>query len=313
MSKSNEQEETLVLQSVALAAMTSNSGVSRCDCLAHRFGNAGDHPDRAARYPSDTTDAEWAILRAAMPVPAWLESRRGRPESYCHRQMLDAVFYLLDGGIKWRAMPIDFPPWDRVYAFFHRWRDRGLTIELHDRLRARVREDAGRDPEPTAAIIDSQTIRSTPTVPAATSGYDGNKKTVGRKRHLLTDTIGMLLAVTVTGADVGDRDAGQRLIQQAGARHHRIRLIWADGGYTGFLVSWCAAVLGLVLEIVKRSDDAEGFQILPRRWVVERTNAWLCRTRRLDRDYERRTYSSETMIYWSMVMLMRRRLARRPG
>ena len=109
MSKSNEQEETLVLQSVAPAAAKSNSGVSRCDCLAHRFGNAGDHPDRAARYPSDTTDTEWAIVRAARPVPAWLESRRGRPESYCHRQMLDAVFYLLDGGIKWRAMPLDFP------------------------------------------------------------------------------------------------------------------------------------------------------------------------------------------------------------
>lgn len=313
MSKSNEQEETLVFQSVVPASAESNSGVSQCDCLAHRFGNAGDQADRVARYPSDTTDAEWAIVRAAMPVPAWLESRRGRPESYCHRQILDAVFYLLDGGIKWRAMPSDFPPWDRVYAFFRRWRDRGLTIELHDRLRARVREDAGRDPEPTAAIIDSQTIRSTPTIPVATSGYDGNKETVGRKRHLLTDTIGMLLAVTVTPADVGDREAGQHLIERASARHHRIQLIWADGGYTGFLVSWCAAALGLILQIVKRSDDAEGFQILPRRWIVERTNAWLCRTRRLDRDYERRPDSSEAMIYWSMVMLMRRRLARRPG
>lgn len=284
-----------------------------CDCLAHRFGNAADHGERTPRYPSDMTDQQWAVVRTALPVPAWLERGRGRPESYCHRQMIDAVFYLLDNALKWRAMPADFPPWDRVYAFFRRWRDRGWIIELHDRLRGRVREGAGRDPEPTAAIIDSQTVRSTPTVGSATSGYDGNKKTVGRKRHLACDVLGLLLAVAVTPADVGDRAAGQQLLARVAGRHHRLKLVWADAGYTGFLVTWCATVLSLVLEIVKRSDDVNGFQVLPRRWIIERTNAWLCRTRRLDRDYERRTDSSEAMVYWSMVMLMTRRLARRPA
>jgi transposase len=253
------------------------------------------------------------MVRDAMPIPAWLERGRGRPESYCHRQMLDAVFYLLDGGIKWRAMPADFPPWERVYAFWRRWRDRGWIIELHDRLRARVREAAGRDAEPTAGIVDSQTARSTPTVNAATSGYDGGKRTVGRKRHLICDVLGLVLAVAVTPADVGDRSAGQELLAKVAGRHHRIKLIWADAGYTGFLVSWCTTVLRLMLQIVKRSDDAKGFQVLPHRWIIEQTNAWICRTRRLDRDYERRCDSSEAMIYWSMVMLMTRRLARRPA
>lgn len=184
-----------------------NSAAPSCDCLAHVYGNAADHPDRVRRYPSDMTDAEWAAVRPLLPVRAWFQGRGGRPEGYCHRQLLDAVRYLVAGGISWRAMPADFPHWARVCAFFRRWREHGLITEFHDRLRGEVREREGREAEPTAGIIDAQSVRAAASVPAASRGYDGGKKVPGRKRHIVTDTLGLLLAVAVTAANIGDRDA----------------------------------------------------------------------------------------------------------
>ena len=305
-----------MLQSSVPAPMSSNSASLSCDCLAHRFGNAGDRPYRRPRYPSDMSDAEWAVVRNAMPVPGWLEGRGGQPERYCHRQMVDAVRYLVAGGITWRAMPADFPAWDRVCAFFRRWRDRGLAAEFHDRLRDRVRMTAGRDPEPTAAVIDAQSVRGAASVPAATRGFDGGKRVNGRKRHIVVDTLGLLLAVMVTAASVTDRDAGQTLLVRLRERHWRVTRVWADGGYTGRLVDFARGVLRVALTVVKRSDDTSGFTVLPKRWLVERTFAWLMHSRRLARDYERRTDTSEAVIRWSMSMVMSRRLvrrARRPG
>ncbi|MCM2392518.1 IS5 family transposase [Streptomyces albipurpureus] len=223
------------------------------------------------------TDAEWAGVRAALPVPGWLEGRGGQPEGYCHRQMVDAVRYLVAGGITWRSMPADFPAWDRVYAFFRRWRDKGWTAEFHDRLRDRIREAAGRDPEPTAGIIDAQSVKGAASVPAATRGFDGGKKVNGRKRHIVVDTLGLLLAVMVTAASVTDRDAGQTLLARLRERHWRITLVWADGGYTGRLGDFARSVLRIALTVIKRSDDTTGFVVLPKRWLVERT---LCATRR---------------------------------
>jgi transposase len=300
-----------VPQSVALVSAVSNSEARSCDCLAHRFGNAGDRPDRDRRYPSDMTDAEWAVVCDALPVPPWLEGRCGRPEGYCHRQMLDAVRYLVAGGITWRAMPADFPAWDRVYAFSRRWRVKGLVAELHDRLRGRVREEEGRDPEPTAAVVDAQSLRAAATVPASSRGYDAGKKVSGRKRHIVVDCLGLLLAVMVTAASVPDRDAAGPLLERLQARFWKITLVWADGGYAGRLVSWAKEKLHLTVQIVKRSDDTAGFVVLPRRWCVERTFAWLMRSRRLVRDYETLPQVHETMVLWSMTMLMNRRLARR--
>ncbi|MFB8171468.1 IS5 family transposase [Kitasatospora purpeofusca] len=258
------------------------------------------------------SDAEWAVVRDAMPVPPWLEGRGGQPEGYCHRQMVDAVRYLVAGGITWRAMPADFPAWDRVYAFFRRWRDKGLVAEFHDRLRDRVREEAGRDSEPTAGIVDAQSVKGAASVPAATRGFDGGKKVNGRKRHIVVDTLGLLLRVMVTAASVTDREAGRTLLARLCERHWRITLVWADGGYTGRLVDLARDVLGLALSVVRRSDDTTGFVVLPKRWLVERTFAWLMRSRRLARDYEGRTDTSEAVIRWSMSMVMSRRLARRP-
>lgn len=297
-------------QFYSLVLMESNSAAPSCDCLAHVYGNATDRADRARCYPSDMSDAEWSQVRPLLPVPAWLEGRGGQPEGYCHRQMLDAVRYLVDGGIKWRAMPADFPPWDRVYAFFRRWMRQGLVGEFHDRLRGRVRQAEGKAQEPTAAVIDSQSLRGAATVGADTRGYDGGKKVAGRKRHIIVDTLGLLLVVAVTAANVSDRDAAYPLLERLRALHRMITLVWADGGYTGRPVDWALQKLQLTLRVVKRSDDTSGFVVLPRRWVVERTLSWLMRSRRLVRDYERLTATHEAMVQVSMTMLMSRRLAR---
>ncbi|MFJ8547308.1 IS5 family transposase [Streptomyces sp. NPDC093586] len=260
------------------------------------------------------TDAEWQVIRAVLPVPAWLEGRGGRPEGYCHRVMLDAVRYVVDNGVKWVNLPADFPPYRRVHAFARRWQVTGLLAELHDRLRDRVREKEGRTVDPTAAIVDSQSLRAAANIPRSTSGWDGGKKVGGRKRHLVVDCLGLVLAVAVTAASVQDRDAAVPLLEQLRKVHFSIRLVWADGGYAGRLVDWAAENLQLTLEIVRRTDDATGFVVLPRRWVVERTLSWLMRSRRLVRDYETLSAMHEAMVLWSMTMLMSGRLAgRRPG
>ena len=299
-----------MLQSSLSVPAGSNPVARSCDCLAHRFGNAGDRPDRRPKYPSDMTDAEWAVVREAFPVPAWMNGRGGQPEGYCHRQMLDAVRYLVAGGITWRSMPADFPAWGRVYAFARRWRLKGLLVELHDRLRALVRADAGRDPEPTAAIIDAQSLRAAPSVPRSTSGWDGGKRVGGRKRHIVVDSLGLLLAVMVTAASVQDRDAAQPLLERVRDRYRKITLVRGDGGHAGRPVTWAAQKLQVTLQIVRRSDDTSGFVVLPRRWVVERTLSWLMRSRRLVRDYEALPEVHEAMVLWSMTMLMSRRLSR---
>ncbi|MGK4585969.1 IS5 family transposase [Kitasatospora sp. HPMI-4] len=225
--------------------VASNSRASSCDCLAHTYGNAADHGERVRRYPSDTTDAEWAQARVTLPTPGWLEGRGGQPEAYCHRTMLDAIHYLVDNGIKWRAMPADFPPWDHVYAFFRRWRDLGLVKEFHDRLRSWVRSRAGRDAEPSAGVIDSQSVKADAVVGADSRGFDGGKLINGRKRHVVVDTLGLLLAVTVTPADIGDRTAAKALLAQVADAHHLLDLIWADGGYTDGLIEDCFTALVL--------------------------------------------------------------------
>ncbi|MEV6781242.1 IS5 family transposase [Streptomyces sp. NPDC051098] len=232
------------------------------------------------------TETEWQVVRASLPVPAWLEGRGGRPEGYCHRQMLDAVRYVVDNGVKWANLPCDFPPFKRVHAFARRWQIQGLLTELHDRLRGKVREKEGRTVDPSAAIVDSQSLRAAANIPRSTSGWDGGKKVAGRKRHLVVDCLGLVLAVRVTAASVQDRDAAVGLLERLRTLYFSVRLVWADGGYAGRLVGWAAENLQLTLEIVKRSDTATGFVVLPRRWVVERTLSWLMRSRRLVRDVE---------------------------
>jgi transposase len=266
---------------------------------------------RIARYPSDLTDAQWSVLeREARAVMAELLVVAGRPMSHDLRAMLDAVGYVTRYGIEWRALPVDFPPWQAVYAFFERWSARGLPQALVDRLRGRIRVTVGRKDLPTAAIIDAQSVKAAETVAAAHSGYDGGKKIKGQKRHIAVDTLGLLLCATVTTASVQDRDGAVVLLARVREKFSTIALVWADGGYAGRLVTWAKQVLAMAVTVVKRSDDMCGFVVLPRRWVVERTFAWLMRYRRLVRCYERRPAHHEAMLLWATVHLMTRRLAR---
>lgn len=189
----------------------------------HRFGNAADGPERVRCYDSDMTDAEWQVIRTVLPVPAWLEGRGGRPEGYRHRMMLDAVRYVVDNGVKWVNLPCDFPPYRRVHAFARRWQVTGLLAELHDRLRDKVRQKEGREVDPTAAIVDSQSLRAAANIPRSTSGWDDGKKVGGRKRHLVVDCLGLVLAVAVPAAGVQDRDAAVPLLDRIQERPPAVR------------------------------------------------------------------------------------------
>jgi transposase len=268
--------------------------------------------ERVPRYPSDLTDGEWAQLRPqAEAVMAELRrSPAGRPMAHDLRAVLDAIGYVTRYGIEWRALPVDFPLWEAVYAFFERWSARGLPQALVDRLRGRVRVAMGRAELPTAGSIDSQSVKAAEWAGAASRGFDGGKKINGRKRHIAVDTLGLVLTVIVTAASVQDRDGAFRLLALLRERFSTISLVWADGGYAGRLVSWACQVLALTVTIVKRSDDTTGFVVLPRRWVVERTFGWLMRYRRLVRDYERRPDHHEAMVLWATVTIMTRQLTR---
>jgi transposase len=262
-------------------------------------------------YPtSSITDAQWAVLAPLLPPPGNTAGRGGRPEKHPRRVVLDAIFYLVRGGIAWAALPRDFPPHQTVYGLFGRWARQGMWQQIHDALRDLVRVHEGRDPLPTAAIIDSQSVRGADTVPGTTRGYDAGKKVNGRKRHIAVDTGGLLLAVVVTIAGIQDRDAAYRLLTQLRGRFSTVSLVWADGGYAGRLVIWARKVLALTVEVVKRTDDVKGFAVLPRRWVVERTFAWISKFRRCVRDYETLPAHHEAMVHIAMIMTMSRRLAR---
>jgi transposase len=284
-----------------VAASNTSCATSGCWCR-----------DRVACYPSDLTDQEWDVLRPeAEQVMADLRRATGRPMVHDLRAMLDGVGYVVRNGIEWRALPVDFPPWDAVYAFFQRWSERGLPQRLTDRLRGRLRVESGRDAQPSAAIVDSQSVKGAEWVGASTRGFDSGKKINGRKRHLAVDVEGFLLAVVVTAANVGDRMGAKLLVIALLNTFTQLKLIWADAGYDGTpLTDWIRSVATITVKIIKRTE-LHVFRVVPRRWVVERSFGWLLRYRRLVRDYERRPAHHEAMVYWATVMIMTRRLARR--
>jgi transposase len=269
---------------------------------------------RVPSYPSDLTDPQWEVLRpVAERVMADLRQAQGRPMVHSLRSTLDAINYLVRNGIEWRAMPVDFPPWRAVYAFYERWGQRGLPQHLADQMRAQVRKGLGRDAEPTAAVIDSQSVKAADTVGAGSRGFDAGKKINGRKRHLAVDTQGLPLAVVVTAAKVADRMGAKLLLIALLNVLTTVKLVWADSGYSGKpLADWFRSVGQVTLEVVKRTE-LHVFKVVPRRWVVERTFGWLLRYRRLVRDYERRPEHHEAMVYWASVMIMTKRLARMSG
>jgi transposase len=282
-----------------------------CSCLSCPTHRGSDGGPVCGFYPSSSmTDAQWALLEPLLPPPGNTGGRGGRPEKHPRRRVLDAIFYVVRGGIAWSALPVEFPPAKTVYGVFRRWVRAGAWTRLHDTLRERARTRAGRRPLPTAAVIDSASVRGADTVPACSRGYDAGKRVNGRKRHIAVDTGGLLLAVVVTIAGIQDRDGAVRLLAQLRARFSTIALVWADGGYAGRLVTWAKTVLGFAVTIVKRTDDLTGFRVIPRRWVVERTLAWISKHRRCVRDYESLPQHAEAMVYIAMIMTMSRRLTR---
>jgi transposase len=258
------------------------------------------------------TDGQWRVLEPhARAVMDEIRRAQGRPMVHDLRAMVDAIGYVVRNGIEWRALPIDFPPWEAVYAFFQRWSQRGLPQQLVQRLRGRLRTGVGREVQPTAAILDSQTVKAADTVGSASRGFDSGKRINGRKRHVAVDVEGFLLAVVVTAANVGDRFGAKLLIIALLNMCTQLKLIWADSGYDGApLAGWAQAVARITLQVIKRTE-LHAFRVVPRRWVVERSFGWLLRYRRLVRDYERRPEHHEAMVYWATVMIMTRRLARR--
>ena len=255
-------------------------------------------------YPTDMTDSQWDVIKELIPPPKW----GGRPRTLDMRRVLNAIFYLVVGGIQWRMLPKEYPNWKSVYHYFRQWSKDGTWQRIHDILRARVREQAGRHKHPTAGCLDSQSVKTT-LVPGI-RGFDAGKHVMGRKRHILVDTLGLLLAVVVTAASVSDPAGARMLLQRLGGFCKNLRKIWADGTYRGNLLDWVAHHFRFRIEPVLRPEGHKGFLVLPRRWVVERTFSWFDLHRRLSKDYERLTDLSASMIYIAMTRLLLRRLAK---
>lgn len=270
-------------------------------------------PDRP--YPSDLSDTEWAALEPLLPPL----SRIGRPPKWPRRIMAEAIFHLVRSGCAWRMLPRHFPPWPTVHSQLTRWRRDGTLLRMHERLRGLAREAEKRSVEPTAAVVDAQTARATG-AGGAERGFDAGKKAFGRKRHILVDAAGLVLLAHVTAASLHDTVGARRMVEAVPASAlPRLELVWADGAYAGPFARWLAERRGWRVEVPFHrqrqawryglEEKPTGFQVIPRRWVVERTFAWLSRSRRLARDYERLPETGVAMIHLAMSRIMLRRVA----
>jgi putative transposase len=274
-------------------------------------------PVASQLYPSDLSEAEWRVLAPLLP-PA---KPGGRPRSVDLRRICNGLFHVLRSGCQWRLTPREYGPWSTIYAYWRRWRRDGTWEQIHRTVYEQVRRGLGRQPTPSAAIIDSQSVKTTER--GGPHGYDGAKKLSGRKRHVLVDTLGLVVKAVVHPADLQDRAGAPRLLLTVADTLPRLELIWADSAYIGPLQAWVWERFGWRLQIVERPGGRgqwlpagkeppvriPGFQLLPRRWVVERTFAWIGRNRRMSRDYEFLPATSEAWIYLSMIRLMLKRLA----
>lgn len=268
------------------------------------FGAAAVGAVKNATFETDLTDPQWEFVQPMLPKP----KRFGRPPTD-RRQILDAILYVLKGGVPWRLLPKNYPPWQTAYHVFRTWSRDCTWAALHDALRICLRKEEQRDAQATAGILDSQNVKADGH--GGPVGYDAGKKIKGRKRHVLVDTLGLVLGVVVTPADCPEREGAQQVLKRVGGWFNRLRKLWVDGGYAGDnFANWVEEQWPkLEVEVVKRLASTQGFEVLPRRWIVERTFAWLMRHRRLVRDYERTVESAESWIHLAMIRIQLRRLA----
>lgn len=255
------------------------------------------------KYPSDLTDEQWALVEPLIPIfPG------GRPRKTSMRDVVNAIFYIARTGCQWRYLPKDLPPRSTVWGYFDQWRHNGTLEIIHEVLREQVRKGEGRKPTPSVGSIDSESVPTTEG--GEQRGYDAHKKVNGRKRHIIVDTMGLLLAVAVTAANVDDARAAPQAMKQLDEKEFpRLRLLWADQKYHNYeLYEWVQDCVHFEMEVVRRPEGAKGFVLLPRRWVAERTIAWLKRYRRLSIDREKTILSCVAMIHVAMIHIMLDRL-----
>jgi putative transposase len=264
-----------------------------------------DHRRECARYPSDMTDREWSLIAPLLPP----SKRGGRPRTTCLRSVMDGLLYKASSGCQWRMLPKDFPPMSTVQSYFYDWCSGGVWEAINHILVMAARELEGREASPTAGVIDSQSVKTTES--GGIAGYDAGKKVKGRKRHFITDTIGLMLFVVVHSAGIQDRDGAPDVLKAVRHRFPWLRHVFADSAYAGDKLRDALKPLGdWTLEIIKRSDVAMGFVLLPRRWVVERTIAWVNRCRCLAKDWDRSIQSSTAWTFVASIRMLSRRIAR---